>query len=1222
MNNIYTSLSKDESPSRACSGQHPIKNGLIILFLFFFTLNLNSQQVVSVKKSEVISEIDGRIYFIHSVKKGQTAYSISKAYHISIDQLYEENSGTADGLITGQTLKIPVPENQKLIDGIYDADNKVFKHIVKRSQTLYGISRKYEITIDDIYRYNPKAKEGLLFGQIIEIPVNEKWIEENIENENILKKENTIRRDTLRPDTTQKTIIEHIVRYKETLYSISRKYGVSIDDICDKNHGARERLLEGRILKIPVEKKEKDQVSAPVHQGIKKDEEKSNKLIEHIVQRKETLYSISIKYDVSIDEIREYNPGIKTNIKRGSIIYIPTLEELSLPEDVSTPKPEPVEVFHGDYGIFLIKKSKIEITPGSTSNVVVKLINNTDSLKEFHLKIHTPEGWNQLTDYASLIVERNSKRLKIFSFHIQDKTNVGDYNISIEAFDEEKKSSIGSITIPVYVRARYELLTRIMDIPDYVFSGDTLRVKFMIQNLSNVEAHVRASLINSNLPEIRNFTLAPDSMVITSVLVNASENIEYYTKNSISLSTSIIESPETNNDISCVFNVIPSSKVKFDAFNRIPVKISGLFVTDNQMGDRKYGGMFDVKGSGMISKRKLRKIEFHFRGPNRQGNPILGQTDEYYVQYNSLHSNAIVGDNTYRLSELTEGARYGRGVEYEHKLKKASMGAFLNYPRFYPNIKRVYSVFGSYFSGTKYSLNVGYLNKLFVTDSSANLFTLSGEANPFKWGSLNLEYASGFAGGKMTKAYSFGFKLNYSRYRLFFSYMHADEDFPGYVTNSMYLASGFTASLLRRLNISINYNISQFNIALDTMFSNAPYTDNLSLAVGYMLSYNHSLSISLNKRGSEDRRIPQQFDYDEYTARLTLQSKLKRFKINVYGAYGKTKNYLVQSNDQITNVFNSNLTVNYTIHKNVFVKVFVSYLGGEQYLSDDYTRLFYGGLVNAHWNDKLSVNFQYQNNYEVEEYYKDRSLFALNTNYIVTKNHELEVGVNYDLKKNYLNNTRLSASLKYTYTINVPVSRRDDLGSLQGIVINNGVDEIEGIIFTLNGNIAVSDKNGEFEFPYVRPGSHFLFIDYSVAGLNTIAETPGPYIIDVLPGEKFNFEVAITKSGKISGKILISEDENIGKKGFIPIKEEVKNLIIEANNGREVYRMFTNKDGVFDFEDLRPGRWTIKVYDRGIPKGYVLENDVFNVDLKSEQLKHIDVIIKKKSRKIKFQKKL
>jgi len=877
---------------------------------------------------------------------------------------------------------------------------------------------------------------------------------------------------------------------------------------------------------------------------------------------------------------------------------------------------------NSDLEIRLINKNKKELKPGSTSNIAIMLINNSDTARELLLKVTTPEGWSQITDYTSVVVDRNRKKIKILSFYIHETTMVGNYTIDVEAYEKSENIKIGMVKIPVFVEARYEIITKMMKAPEYVFSGDTMTVKFMIKNLSNVKAKIKADILNRNMPEIRYFTLAPDSFVFTNVFVSTVKEIIHYTRNSVSITASIIENPEIESQTSYIFDVIPSGKTKFDAYNRIPVRISGLLVTDNKLGDRKYGTMFDIRGGGILSKSKMRKVDFRFKGPDRQGNPILGQADEYFVKYSSLHSKVILGDNSYRLTDLTEGSRNGRGAGYEHKFNKMSLGSFINYPRFYPLIKQVSSVYSSYFFNEKYLLNAGYLNKAFITDSAAHLMTISGEASPFKWGNIMLEYATGMTNGEITNAYATIININYLKYRFFFNFKNAPKDFPGYLTNSRYISTGINTTVFRKVNLSLNYNLSNLNIALDTMYANAPYSDNLNLTIGYILNYNHSISIGLIMRGREDMAIPKQFNYKEYTARVTLQSKVKQFNINLYGAVGKTKNYLELIEGEPTDIFNANLSIQYKINKNITLKCFGSYLGNKQYLTSDFTRLYYGSMINAAWNNNLSVVFQYQNDFEIEEYYRDRSLFALNANYLLNKRHEFGVVVNYNLRKTSINKTQLATSLNYAYIINIPVSKREDIGSLQGKVINKGVDNIEGIIFTLAGNIAISDKNGEFEFAAIEKGSHFLFMDNSISGLNSIAEISGPYNVEILPGQEYFFEVTLTKSAGISGKIVVQEDENKGKKGFIQVKEQLKNLIIEVSKDDEIYRIFTKNDGTFNFEDLRPGQWKVKVYDRGIPKGYRLQTNEYILDLSAAQVKEINVIILKKSIKIKFQKKL
>ncbi|MFK5969352.1 MAG: prealbumin-like fold domain-containing protein [Candidatus Marithrix sp.] len=869
--------------------------------------------------------------------------------------------------------------------------------------------------------------------------------------------------------------------------------------------------------------------------------------------------------------------------------------------------------------IQLVNNNKIELKPGSNSNLVVLLINNSDSDKEFLIKIQTPKGLNTLSDYSTIIVERKSKRLKIFSFYINESAKVGDYTIDIEAYNKLENSKIGIIKIPVIIIPKYDILAKVLNPPDYLFSGDTLTVKFMLQNLSNTKVNIEATIINAKVIETKKITLNPDSSMIFNVFITTNEDITQHIRKSVSLNALIVESPETKSQASYIFDVIPSEKIKFDSYNRIPTRISGLFVTNNQTGERLYGYMFDVAGAGNISRKRNSVIAFHFRGPNRQGNPILGQTDEYNIKYFSIRSRVALGDNSYSLTNLTEGARSGRGGEYEHKLNKLSFGTFINYPRFYPDIQRVASVYGSYFNEEKLKLKIGYLNKLYITDSSAQLATISGEVLPFSWSKIKFEFATGMAGGETTMAYSADLDINYSKYRLFFSYKKAGYNFPGYMTNSQYLNSGITTSF-GKININLSYNLNHTNIALDTMFSNAPYSSSLSFSTGYSFSFNHSIGLSANMRSNEDMSMPKQFNYKEYTGRISLRSRFNRFGINAYGAYGKTENFLPLKVGEVTNVLNANLTMQYNINKNIFTKCFISYSGGQQYLQNDMTKFFYGVIVDAKWGSKMKILFQYQNNYEVEEYYKDRSLLGLRTLYLLHPNHQIGASVNYDLRKNSLNNTVLSASLNYTYTINIPISRRDDVGSLKGKVINNGVNNIEGILFTLAGNIVFTDKNGEFEIPFVKKGTYFLFMDNSASELNTIAETRGPYKIDILPSEETYFEVSLTKSSKIIGSIVIQIDKNENKKGYIPIKETVKKLIIEVNNGKETYRLYTNNDGTFVFNDLRPGKWKMIVYKVGIPDGYQLLSNKYDLTLSSEEVKEVNVILKKKSRKIKFQK--
>ena len=101
-----------------------------------------------------IGEKDGKKYYIHKVEKSQSLYQISKTYDISIDELKENNTILNAGLKMGQTLCIPVRYDEIV-------------HIVQRRETLYGVSKRYSKPIDSIIAHNPQIEDGLQKGQQI-----------------------------------------------------------------------------------------------------------------------------------------------------------------------------------------------------------------------------------------------------------------------------------------------------------------------------------------------------------------------------------------------------------------------------------------------------------------------------------------------------------------------------------------------------------------------------------------------------------------------------------------------------------------------------------------------------------------------------------------------------------------------------------------------------------------------------------------------------------------------------------------------------------------------------------------------------------------------------------------------------------------------------------------------------------------------------------------------
>lgn len=135
-------------------------------------------------------------------------------------------------------------------------DGKVFySHIVLEKQTLYSISKAYNVSIDDIYKYNPAIKEnGLRKNDILNIPVME-VVQQQKPVEVIGKAEVEPTQQQPEPEPqvqqTNNGGIQHKVKWYEDLGSIAAKYGVSQDAIMKANGMKDSKVKSRQILTIP-----------------------------------------------------------------------------------------------------------------------------------------------------------------------------------------------------------------------------------------------------------------------------------------------------------------------------------------------------------------------------------------------------------------------------------------------------------------------------------------------------------------------------------------------------------------------------------------------------------------------------------------------------------------------------------------------------------------------------------------------------------------------------------------------------------------------------------------------------------------------------------------------------------------------------------------------------------------------------------------------------------
>ncbi len=190
-----------------------------------------------------VETIGGKKYYIHIVQQGNTLYGIQQLYNTSMGSILAENKGISDDLTIGQRVLIPIDFNDPKHYG---------KHTVVASETLYGISKKYECTVDDLKVLNPTLTEGLSIGQVLIVPKKSAGGQpgEVIQTDPVVRNNQGGNGNF---DISMKdTIINHTVLPHETLYSIAKRYMVSADTIMSINGLTSVNIKKDAVLKIPI----------------------------------------------------------------------------------------------------------------------------------------------------------------------------------------------------------------------------------------------------------------------------------------------------------------------------------------------------------------------------------------------------------------------------------------------------------------------------------------------------------------------------------------------------------------------------------------------------------------------------------------------------------------------------------------------------------------------------------------------------------------------------------------------------------------------------------------------------------------------------------------------------------------------------------------------------------------------------------------------------------
>ena len=230
--------------------------------------------------------INGKQFIIHQIDEKETLYSISRRYNVPITAILEVNPSADGGLATGQILKVPYVAKGTKAKAQPGGDRL---HKVAPKETMFSISKLYDVSVDDIKAWNNLKDNSLSTGQQL-----------------IIKSKSTLTSQTSKLPETKSLTGVHTVAAKESLYSVARLYGITVQQLKEWNgiEGSEVKIGQTLFVAQPMYNKTEIKTEQNKVTEVKEPVEILKPDVKVIQPQKETTITISEKV-IGSDEVKE-----------------------------------------------------------------------------------------------------------------------------------------------------------------------------------------------------------------------------------------------------------------------------------------------------------------------------------------------------------------------------------------------------------------------------------------------------------------------------------------------------------------------------------------------------------------------------------------------------------------------------------------------------------------------------------------------------------------------------------------------------------------------------------------------------------------------------------------------------------------------------------------------------------------------------------------------------
>jgi hypothetical protein len=886
----------------------------------------------------------------------------------------------------------------------------------------------------------------------------------------------------------------------------------------------------------------------------------------------------------------------------------------------------------------IVSPEALTIKPGSVLKASVVVSNHSEAAAPLEETLEIPQSWQLVTPQnPSFTVGSGRTDLRLLVIRVPHAYPAGSYVVSYKVSSRTDPGLEDHVSLNVGVMREARLSILVVDKPEVVIAGELWQAHLLIVNEGNDESVLQVSALavpraDASI-EPREMALAPGESGDFVVSVGTDSDLNYkarYTIDVKAVSGAVGEGRVSLTE-TLWFDVVPQVTGDPDPYHRVPSQLK--LITAFEGGHRRQ--QFDLSASGSIDEAGNRKIGFLLRGPDIENFGRYGRRDEYWLAYEDGQRSLIIGDKTYELSHLTQRFSYGRGGQITLHSGDFDFGGLYLEPR--QNAGGPRRVGGRIAYVPDPGLAVAWNMLVKAGDSTlcegcyrSRTYSVEAGISPDERMDLSVEYGISHISGLDTSYVEQGLEAHAYRLesrgrlsgdvRYSLERIYAGPRYAGYYQAATHTIASLLFPIYGGLRGSFYYHSYEDNPAglrIKTLAEKV-----MSLKSGLSYQPGRGLNVSLDYVGYHKRDMldPPDHDFHEKTLVLGVGKIFRKLSLHGNVEYGTVVDHLTDSpaTDLVRYSFSTHLRPTDGQTYTVYTRV------GHSRFSEDPAKDWSAGLsARLRLGRRVRFHVDYvTSRRDAPDVWRRNSLFS-------TVSVELPHGHSISLRGHLFEHNRGedgregSAFLVYGIPIGLPTGRRSSTGSLKGRLYDAelaGGAPLAGVVLSANGAYAVSQANGEFTFPALKPGSYMLQVDpRSIgAGKVTTAELPIPF--DVEGGKTTALDIGVVTACRVAGEVKLFEfaagtqvprlfgaSNGTQQQPLMTIQPDSASvgltevggvrILVEITDGAQTLRQYTGLDGRFDFQQIRPGVWHIRFHEHDVPELHHVEHREVVVEL-------------------------